>query len=181
VCVGSRFSSAHPACAFFNQATQVSSPDLGIHLAFIAPPGPRPGTVCRAVFKTGKFCECVLDQPTRKGTCWVTFQVFLSTGPQSTQGLIGGGDQNTNRVALIYFFHASGQFYRFQILNFVRIMTCSLFNLSWLCLEVIAVSFFIAPLRRSAKSTPIVSVLTKTDCGVSLVATHGIKIMKRVD
>lgn len=60
------------------------------------PPGPRPGTVCRAVFKTGKFCECVLDQPTRKGTCWVTFQVFFSTGPQRTQGLIGGGGTKTH-------------------------------------------------------------------------------------
>jgi len=38
-----------------------------------------PGTVCRAVFKTGKFCECVLDQPTRKGTCWVTFQGYQTS------------------------------------------------------------------------------------------------------
>eukprot|EP00667_Euglena_gracilis_P017070 EG_transcript_17946 len=48
---------------------------------FRAPPPDKlaAGTMCRAVFKTGKFCECVIDQATSKGTCWVTFQGYQTS------------------------------------------------------------------------------------------------------
>ena len=48
------------------------------------------GTVCRAVFKSGKFCECVIDQVTTKGTVWVTFQGYQVCSARGVRGCEGG-------------------------------------------------------------------------------------------
>ena len=55
---------------------------LGVRLGWVGtpplpPPAPlsvRQGAVCKAVYKH-KFCDCVIDQATDKGTCWVTYKV----------------------------------------------------------------------------------------------------------